>query len=633
MQFFIAFIIGAVMIGAGALLSPAWDSRQPRIGVAAAMSIALVLGGAVFWGALFDWNTLVIDYLLFALVSIVVLGGTLSSAQARAEAKGEELADEDQGWTGPQDLLFFALAGLSFLLVLFMMPLPAGLNAPATGYITLAVRDGASFLSLAPYQPDVELVFSPGFHALTAYITAQLGQPVAIVQFAVAAVIALITVWAAYDVGGELRDKPLGRAMAVMIFLAPTVPGLFINGEYTALAGIMFAFAFVMYTIRYLRRPGWLDLVGSGLMLGAVLYVNGAMFLIVLLAYVLWLGTMWLTPTDDRSRLKAVNPRTWIGLAFGVPVVALAGTAPWLADILPVLGQWNGLGGAREGLLPVLFTWHGLPAYILAGIGLIASFSGKLPGTRHAAVWALGWLVVVFDLSVTGVLPGIIPALDGVYNPGFAAWYGPVVPLILLGGMGLLVVYRTLPAGLRSSARDNFYYIGVAAAFVIVTLGLVREPLLSWLQNSGYQQPGIHATPADVAAMNWIAENTPEDARILNYPTEEGIWAAAITARPVVYPPPSANTLIPTLPDDAQLLSAFWADPVSTQGEQALRRAGVDYVLVPQALDDPTVYSGQYRFTPLQRIDGRTHPRNADYLEVVFEQDGAMVLALQSAES
>ena len=61
------------------------------------------------------WDTLVVDYLLFALLSGVVLGGTLSTAQARAEARGERLEDRDQGWPGPGDLAFFAFAALLLL--------------------------------------------------------------------------------------------------------------------------------------------------------------------------------------------------------------------------------------------------------------------------------------------------------------------------------------------------------------------------------------------------------------------------------------------------------------------------------------------------------------------------------------
>ena len=82
MSLFIVFILLAVLLGAGVMLAPAWRTAQPRIGLAATLCLALVTGGAVFYAEIFGWNTLGVDYLLFALLSGVVLGGTLSTAQA-----------------------------------------------------------------------------------------------------------------------------------------------------------------------------------------------------------------------------------------------------------------------------------------------------------------------------------------------------------------------------------------------------------------------------------------------------------------------------------------------------------------------------------------------------------------------
>ena len=81
MSLFVVFILGAVLLGAGAMLSPAWRTAQPRVALSATLCLALVVGGAVFYAEAFGWDTLVVDYLLFALLSGVVLGGTLSTAQ------------------------------------------------------------------------------------------------------------------------------------------------------------------------------------------------------------------------------------------------------------------------------------------------------------------------------------------------------------------------------------------------------------------------------------------------------------------------------------------------------------------------------------------------------------------------
>jgi len=132
------FVFGAVVLGAGAMLSPAWPTPQPRIGLAAALSLALIVGGTVFYASLIEWDTLVVDYLLFALVVGIFLGGTLSVGQTRAEKRGETLEDADQGWPGPQDLsvlTFFAVLIGAFV---FVFPLPG-----EQAQITVAVVDNA----------------------------------------------------------------------------------------------------------------------------------------------------------------------------------------------------------------------------------------------------------------------------------------------------------------------------------------------------------------------------------------------------------------------------------------------------------------------------------------------------------
>jgi hypothetical protein len=165
MPLVIVFVFGAVVVGAGAMLAPAWPTAQPRIGLMAALALGLVIGGAVFWAMLFGWNTLVIDYLLFALVTSIFLFGTLSYGQKRAEKRGEELADADQGWPGPIDLLFFAFAALVFIFPALVLPVPLDTDAQGFGYLALMARMGGGFSTLAPFHPEITYLYSPGFTA------------------------------------------------------------------------------------------------------------------------------------------------------------------------------------------------------------------------------------------------------------------------------------------------------------------------------------------------------------------------------------------------------------------------------------------------------------------------------------
>ena len=230
--------------------------------------MALIVGGAVFYAETFSWDTLVVDYLLFALLAGVVLGGTLSTAQARAEARGERLSDRDQGWPGPEDLAFFGLVSLLLLVPLVQMPLPLGEHGQALALHSLAARDGGSFSSLVPYAVSPPVIIAPGFHALSAYLSQQLGQPLPIIQQSTAAVVLLMLVWLAYDFGAELHDKRLGRAMALGLLLCGGTTGSLLDGHYSDLLAILFMLAFLLYALRLLHRFNLADLVAGGLLLG-----------------------------------------------------------------------------------------------------------------------------------------------------------------------------------------------------------------------------------------------------------------------------------------------------------------------------------------------------------------------------
>ena len=331
MSLFIVFIFAAVLLGAGAMLSPAWRTAQPRVALSATFCLALVVGGAIFYAELIAWDTLVVDYLLFALLSGVVLGGTLSTAQARAEARGERLADRDQGWPGPQDLLFFALVAAIILVPLLHLPAALGTHGQVVGFHSLATRMGESFTSLAPFHPSATVIAAPGLHALSAYLSQQLGQAIPLIQLSVTAVVVFLSVWLAYDFGAEIRDKPLGRALAVATLLCGGGFTSYLDGHFAELLALLFMQAFLLYAVRLLRRFNLADLVAGGLMMGAVVYTSLTISIIMIIGFGCVCALSW----SKVGRGIAGGSR-W-GLLIGFPLVALLGTAPWLINNAPLI--------------------------------------------------------------------------------------------------------------------------------------------------------------------------------------------------------------------------------------------------------------------------------------------------------
>ena len=524
MSLFIVFIIGAVLLGAGAMLSPAWRTAQPRVALSATFCLAILLGGAVFYAEAFAWDTLVVDYLLFALLSGVVLGGTLSTAQARAEALGETLLDRDQGWPGPYDLAFFAL--LALLLIIPTLHLPAALGdaGQVIGFHSLTTRDGHSFHSLAPYAPDATALISPGLHALTAWLSQKLDQPITQIQLSLAAVSLFLAVWLAYDFGAELRDKRLGRALAVALTLAPGLHLSALEGRHAELLALPFLLAFLLYGLRCLRHVKLADLAACGLTLGALMYTSLTMSLVALLPGCIACAMIWLGMTR-------LNRRARLSICIIVPLVALIGTAPWLINIAPKMFPISPSPYPADlGLLLEMIRGHGLMLpFALWGMWHCFRRGGRSP---LAPRLMLLWLLLVLDLSLTGALARLLPGLGALVNAPNIARHGFILPLGYFAAQGLLRAWDgLLPAALKEKLRST-------APLWMAGIGL-------FLLGSAWFFPGIldGLRPAldlppqtmsfdDLEAMTWLRRNAPDAALLLS--SDGAGWLPIVAGRRAV---------------------------------------------------------------------------------------------------
>ena len=502
MSLFVFFILAAVLLGSGAMLSPAWHSAQPRVALAATLCLGLIVGGAVFYAEAFSWDTLVVDYLLFALLSGVVLGGTLSNAQARAEARGERLEDRDQGWPGPGDLTFFAFAALLLLIPLLRLAAPLGEAGQIIGVHSLAARDGGSFNSLAPYHSDEPVIVSPGFHALAAYLSAQLEQPIPLIQFSAAAVAALLFIWLAYDFGAEAGDKRLGRAMAASAMLGFGVFRSCLDGHFAELLALLFMTASMLYALRLLRKFNLADLVAAGLMMGAVAYTSLSLSLLSLLSWIALLIVSW---TQKRRAVTAAS--RW-ALTIGLPAVALLGIAPWLVNNLTQFWPISPSPSPADlGNIMLIIRDQGIGISILALWGIAVALR-RFAHLRFVSVVMLIWLLLVIELATIGVIGKLLPPLGELTNAPNLARHGPLLPFAWFGGLALLDIWdRRLPARFKRRLSSATYPIIAIAAALLIGVAFFFEPMLNAL---GF--PPVSLSEDEVAAMTWLRENTPADA-------------------------------------------------------------------------------------------------------------------------
>ena len=602
MPLFTIFIFAAVFIGAGVMLAPAWSTRQPRIALATTLAIALVVGGTVFWASAFGWNNLVIDYMLFALVSAIVLGGTLSQAQARAEARGEILLDRDQGWPGPQDLVFFAIIGLLFIIPAWALSVPMGTDAQGLGYLALMARDGGGLNTLAPYHPEITYLYPPGMTALSAYLSLRLGQPMPSIQFGVGAVLGVLCVWLAYDLGAEIENKKLGRAFALAMLGEFALFGLFLEGQFSAMMGVLFGLAFVLYALRYQRHKTPADLVGAGLLFGATVLANPNVAIAALLGFVGWLVVMNL----GQPRLTGYH---FIALALGVPFVALLGLGPWLIDNWGLFQQDIASPYTSSlGDLPQILLVHGV---LILGFGTIGAIIG-LKQRAQPALFALIWLALALDFATTGIIPSLLAPFDTPLtrydHPARIGWSGAIIPLTILGGYGLYWVWEHVIApryGRFLYARAYVLMMGVAV--VLVMTGFSSEALLASARDT-LDLPAAYATWADVDAMLWLKAHAAPDARILNYESPLGDWVPVIAERDSVFFPMSPVYIGADAAQQQQAQwRAFWQSPTASEFEAQFQTDSLDYVIVPQAVDLTEALT------------------SLPYLQLVYNVDGAQV--------
>jgi hypothetical protein len=526
MPLFIVFILGAVVLGAGSMLSPAWHTKQPRIALSATLCLALVVGGAVFYAEAFGWDILIIDYMLFALMSGVVLGGTLSNAQARAEAKGETLSDNDQGWPGPKDLTFFTVIAIILLIPLLTIPVSLGTHGQQLGFQSLIIRFGESFSLLAPFYPDTTIMISPGFHALSAYLSQQLGQPIPMIQMSITTVVLYLCIWLAYDLGAELRDKRLGRAMAVAMIFSGGLFVSYLDAHYTEIMALLFMLAFLMYALRFIRQFNLADMIAGGLMMGAVVYTNLTMSVILWLGFIPLCIMAWVT--NRQERLKADLRKSQLGLTFGFPLVALIGIAPWLlknaSQIFPPI--------------PSPFTPElSLINTLLIGQGVFVIVAGAVVGlrtkdnddTRFVTIVMLMWLALVAEFALVGVIGQVIPFVGDIVNAPNLIRHGVILPVMWLGGLTFLHIWDAILSSTLQTKLSNHAYLLIASlGGIALLIGLVFNPILDTVRPM-FNLPSATITRDDIAVMTWLKANTPEDAIL--YALDNDEWLPVFAER------------------------------------------------------------------------------------------------------
>ncbi len=624
MSFLAYLILIVTFLGLGTLTASLLPTRGARIGLGAVLFLALLVDVTWFITPLMEWSASLSDAIWMGVFGLIFVGAAMVASYYSG-------ATHQAIWTWPsaRDFLFLLVVIAVFGAVILVLPVPLDTDAQGFGYLAVTLREGEDFTTLAPWHPETDILYSPAFTGLTAHLSARFDIGIHALQFALGALVIVLFVWTAYDLGCELEDRRTGRAFMVAALIGTGITTAFMDSHFTALLALAFSLAFITFVMRFLAQWHWPDAMAAAVCLAGVPLSQPDTTIALIIGYVPWLILIWLAKPRP-------NPASWVVIAAVIPLMALGIISPWLSSIMDLLesniespflihsNHWRTL----------LFT-HGVVIVILAAVGLLAGL-----WKRHPIYWLMAiWLVGIVEFSTLGLLeenfPDLVAPLLKYDYPFSLAWHGPIVPYTVLGGTALLWLANRIGA-----ERIDHFIAQLASPVLMLALGgvvagtLLFDPILDTSKDY-LNFFGAFSSQSDVDAMIWLRDNAPANARILNHPgPHEGDWVPIITERDTIYFRPQPFFQNTTAAEDEQAaFRAFWLDPANPDHATLLREAGVEYVIVPQVFGNPASFEDMVRWRePLPEAASylqASRIEDAPYLKLVYEKDGAQVYQLE----
>jgi hypothetical protein len=608
------------LLGVGTLIGSALPTRGIRIGLGAVLFLALVLDAVWFTAPLLDeWRAGLGDAAWIG-AFVVAAVGALMMAVYYQQTAGQSVFR----WPGARDVAFLLVVIALFGGVVYLLPVPLDTDAQGFGYLAVTLRDGDDYTTLAPWHPQIEYLYSPGYTGFIAHLSARFDLGIHALQLVFSAATAVLFVWMAYDLGCELEGPRTGRAFMLAALGGTGLVTAFMDAHYTALLALAFSLAFLTFVLRFLEAWQWSDALFAAICLAGVPLSQPDTTIALMIGYVPWLLVVGLA----RPRPDA---RVWVVIAVFIPLAALLITTPWLVSIRDLLG--SDIESPFE-----VETEHWRTLVLMHG-GVIATLVmiGAMVGVRRrkpAHLLMVVWLVGIVEFSTLGLLeqtiPGVMEPLLKYDYPFSLAWHGPIIPYTVLGGTGLVWLADRLGAARVDRWMGRLAYPLLVLALAGLAGGIMFfDPLLD-ASKDYVDFFGAFSSEDDVEAMRWLHDNTPQDVRVLNHPgLHEADWAPVIAERDTVYfrmQPFFRNT--EQVKAEQAALRAFWQDPADPTNARRLQDAGIRYVLVPQVFANPDSFEDMLRWRrPLDDAASYldTAVSAAPYLRLVKDFDGARI--------
>jgi hypothetical protein len=432
--------------------------------------------------------------------------------------------------------------------------------------IRVAAEHGQAPYSLRPYLPVDQLPYHWGYHVFAAAVLQLSGLPLPQSMLWTGQVFNTLQAFAAAALAAHLWRRPLaGVVAALVVGLISIMPAYYLSwGRYTQLAGLLLLQPLMIAWRVGLRTPSRGRFACIAVLLAGLSLVHFRV-LIFALAFLAICGSVWAYSTGWatlRARLGPISASAALALALAAPwlwVIAVRTLFPAVARPQNLVAESN-YTTVTDGLL-----WAGHNRWLFA-LALAAGLWG-LARRRSAAAEQAGWvaaLVLLANPTLVG-LPYIWLITNDVLVISLFLPAG-----VLIGGGACLLVERLQTIDRRPPTEDRrsrmedrqpsildprsfspahpltrspaHRLLQVGVAVVLGALAVWG----AWDLRSVVNPDTILATSADVAAISWVNEHTPADARFLinaapwlsiQRGTDGGWWLLPLAGRWTSAPP------------------------------------------------------------------------------------------------
>jgi len=508
--------------------------------------------------------------------------------------------------------LALAGAGGAFVLALAVrlwiirgVPYPSWVDSYHHTLITQKIMETGRVPSdYHPYAPLASFHYHFGYHAWSAFLAWLTGLPAHRAVLWGGQVLNALTVPSLYVLVDRLaHDRRAAFLAATIAGLVCWLPAYYVNwGRYPQLAGHLLLPAGVIFAWETARGPRgpWRPALAGGVVAAGIglTHYRVAVFYIAAAAIVVIAATVSRhhaaqeeatssactncdrEPLAD-SRWPAAPGHTLSRLLL-LGVIALVLVAPWLPSVLAKSAESAQVVSARGGGQTDYFTLDfvlimGLPRFFL-GVSIAAGM-WMLARARQCPLGALilAWLGLVVALAnpeVSGIPAGFLEN-------------GSVIVALYLPACLLLGLAISDAAGLlKRRVRIPRLADGVVALGLIAAAVSGMGDMLAW----GFEPGRVFVTNSDLAALNWIRDHTPAEARFAvasNFWLPEGLegvdaglWIPYATGRQTTVPPMIYINEAPQDQIAAINALAQRMNDAASPGELAslLRANGVEYV-------------------------------------------------------